>query len=154
MALPYQYPLVGFHFLVTFEMFPQSPVDVRFQEVSGISMSMGYDSVTEGGENRFIHKLPTRASFSDIILKRGLFEKTALYTWCKNAIENHDFKPMNLVIVLLNELHTPVYSWRVFNAVPVKWEISPFSAEKGEVVIESITITYNYFSPVGLASLL
>jgi phage tail-like protein len=154
MALPFQYPLVGFHFLVTFEIFPQTPVDVRFQEVSGLSMSMGTDTVNEGGENRFVHKLPTRATFSDITLKRGLFEISALYDWCRNAIENHEFKPLNLVILLLNDLHIPIYSWRVFNAIPVKWELSPFNAEKGEVVIETMTITYNYFSPVGLTALL
>jgi phage tail-like protein len=149
MALPFQYPLVGFHFLVTFELFPQAPVDVRFQEVSGLSMTMATDSIAEGGENRFVHKLPARASFSDITLKRGLFEKSALYTWCKNAIEHYEFKPLNLLIVLLNDQHLPVYSWRVVNAIPTKWELSPFSAEKSEVVIETMVLTYNYFSPIG-----
>jgi len=142
------YPLVGFHFLVAFELFPQTPFDVRFQEVSGLSMSMGTEALSEGGENRFQHKLPTRASFSDITLKRGLFIYTELYRWCKDAIENFDFRPLNLVINLLDENHLPVYTWRVFNAIPVKWELSSFSGEKSEVVIESLTISYSYFSPL------
>ena len=143
-----QYPLVGFHFLVAFELFPQTPFDLCFQEVSGLSMSMGTESIGEGGENRFQHKLPTKASFSDITLKRGLFIYTELYRWCKDAIENFDFRPLNLLINLLDENHLPVYSWRVFNAIPVKWELSSFSADKSEVVVESLTISYSYFSPL------
>jgi phage tail-like protein len=146
MALPFEYPFAGFHFLVTFELFPQSPVDMRFQEVSGISMSMGTETVNEGGENRFVHKLPTRSSFNDITLKRGLFEHSELHRWCRDAIENYQFRPLNLVISLLNQLHIPVYTWRVHNAIPVKWELSPFSAEKSEVVVETMVLSYNYFS--------
>ncbi|NTS41823.1 phage tail protein [Flavisolibacter sp. BT320] len=145
----FQYPLTGFHFLVSFELFPQTPYDVRFQEVSGLSMSMNVDTVSEGGENRFQHKLPTKASFSDITLKRGLFLHTELYRWCKDAIENFDFKPLNLAISLLDEVHAPVYVWRVFNAIPIKWELSSFGAEKSEVVIETMVLSYSYFSPLG-----
>ncbi len=34
------YPQVGFHFLVLFELFPQLPYDLRFQEVSGLTVNM------------------------------------------------------------------------------------------------------------------
>jgi len=141
-------PITGFHFLVTFELFPQTPFDVRFQDVSGLSMSMATETISEGGENRFQHKLPTRASFSDITLKRGLFVHTELYKWCKKAIEDFEFQPLNLVISLLDENHIPVHVWRVFNAIPTKWELSSFNAEKNEVVIETMVITYNYFTPM------
>lgn len=142
-------PLTGFHFLVSFELFPQTPFDVRFKEVNGLSMSLNTESVTEGGENRFVHKLPVRSAYSDITLKRGLFVYTELYRWCKNAIEDFDFKPLNLIINLLNEEHVPLYSWRVFNAIPTKWELSAFNAEANEVVVESIVLSYNYFTPMG-----
>ena len=141
-------PITGFHFLVTFELFPQTPFDVRFQDVSGLSMSMATETISEGGENRFQHKLPTRASFSDITLKRGLFVHTELYKWCKKAIEDFEFQPLNLVISLLDENHIPVHVWRVFNAIHTKWELSSFNAEKNEVVIETMVITYNYFTPM------
>ena len=50
------YPPVSFHFKV--EVLGLSPIsnDVRFTEVSGLSVEMGTEEVPEGGENRFIQK--------------------------------------------------------------------------------------------------
>lgn len=153
--LNFEYPLTGFHFLVVFEIFPQTPVDVCFQEVSGLAVTMNTESVKEGGENRFEHKLPTRASYTDIVLKRGLFNTALLTEWCRQAIENYDFKPTNVLISLQDENHIPVFGWYVMNAIPVKWEVSGLNAEKGQIAVESLTLSYNYFkiiSPVSLAA--
>lgn len=146
--MAFEYPLTGFHFVATFELFPQNPVDVRFQEVSGISVTMNTETYTEGGENRFVHKLPTRSSYSDITLKRGLFTQSVLYEWCRRAMEDYEFQPVNILIAMLNESHVPVFAWHVIHAIPTKWEISSLSAEKSEVVIESLVLSYSYFKTV------
>ena len=144
-----QYPLTGFHFKASFLGLPgEVPVDVKFKNISGLTMSLDTEPLSEGGENRFQHKLPTRAAYSDITLKRGFFGNTGLYKWCKNAIEHFEFTPLTVLISLLNEEHQPTVSWRVFNAIPVKWEITEFNAESNEVVIESIVLSYSYFTSV------
>ena len=33
-------------------------IDASFQEASGIQAEFGVEEVTEGGENRFVHRLP------------------------------------------------------------------------------------------------
>ena len=143
------YPLTGFHFTASFLGLPgETPVDVRFKSISGLTMSLNTEPLSEGGENRFQHKLPSRASYSDVTLKRGFFANTGLYKWCKNAIEHFEFTPLTVLISLLDEEHNPVFSWRVFNAIPVKWEVGEFNAESNEVVIESIVLSYNYFTSV------
>ena len=141
----YDYPAVGFHFAVTFELFPQSPVDMMFQEVNGLSVTVGTETIAEGGENRFVHKLPTRTEYTEIELKRGMFIGSGLVNWCIQAIENFEFKPTNLTITLLNELHVPVAGWYVVNAYPIQWNITSLDANKNEVVIESIKLSYNFF---------
>lgn len=139
------YPQVGFHFLVFFELFPQLPNDFRFQEVSGLTVSMEMEAVKEGGENRFVHQLPGRSSYSELVLKRGKFLGSGILHWCKNAIENFEFKPTNIMISLLNDDHLPLYNWYVINAIPKKLEISGFNAQSSEVVIETLTLNYQYF---------
>lgn len=139
------YPQVGFHFLVVFELFPQLPNDIRFQEVSGLNVSIETETFKEGGENRFVHQLPVRSSYNELILKRGKFLGSGILSWCKNAIENYEFKPTNILISLLNDDHMPLYNWYVVNAIPKKLEISGFNAERGEVVIETLTLNYQYF---------
>jgi len=150
----FSYPPVGFHFLVTFELFPQTPNDFRFQEVTGLEMTMEMETVVEGGQNRFTWSLPVRSSYSDLVLKRGMFIGSGILMWCKNAFEHFVFEPVNVVIALLNDQHVPIQAWYVVNAIPKKWSVSAFDAQKSTVVVESITLSYQYFNIISVDSLL
>lgn len=147
-----RYPPTGFHFIVAFELFPQSPFDVGFQEVSGLSITMETEQFKEGGENRFVHQLPVRASYEDLVLKRGLLTTSAVTMWCHDAIYNFVFKPINIIISLQDENHMPLMTWNVINAFPKKWSVSNFNAQEGSVVVESLTLGYQYFKPFTLVN--
>jgi len=149
----FDYPPVGFHFLVTFQLFPQTPNDFRFQEVSGLDVEMEMDTFVEGGQNRFTWKLPKRAKYSDIVLKRGLFMGSGIILWCQNAFENFVFEPVNITVSLLNSDHVPLQAWYVVNAIPKKWSISNFNAQENSVVVESITLSYQFFNVISVESL-
>ncbi len=144
------YPPVGFHFAVVIEMFPQTPQDFRFQSVTGLSVDIPSESITEGGENRFKHQFPGTPQFGKLQLKRGLFKGSFIMNWCKNAIDNFVFEPHNVIITLLNEKHIPTAAWHVFNAYPTKWSVSEFNAEQNTLAIESLELTYQYFRIIGL----
>jgi phage tail-like protein len=149
----FEYPLTGFHFNVVFEIFPQLPVDAQFQEVTGLSATVDVDSNTyyEGGENRFVHRLPGRTSYTDLVLKRGMTLASGLTSWCADAIENFNYQPTNLIVSLLNEQHLPVSSWYVINAIPIKYDITGLHAEQSQVLIESITLRYEYYKTLSLS---
>ena len=147
-------PPVGFHFLVVFELFPQTPQDFRFQEVSGLDVELEMEPIKEGGQNRFTHQLPIRNRYTDITLKRGLFIGSGITLWCKNAIENFVFVPTNVLISLLTSEHLPLQSWYVINAIPKKIQVSNFNAQENSVVIESLVLSYNYFTTIGVESLI
>ena len=148
------YPPVGFHFLVVFEMFPQSPQDVRFQSVTGLSASITTETVAEGGENRFKHQFPGVPQYNKLVLKRGLFLGSFVSHWCRDSIENFNFQPKNILVSLLNDSHIPLNVWHVFNAYPTKIEVSEFNAEQNTMVVETLELTYQYFKPMGLDDLL
>ncbi len=147
-------PPVGFHFLVVFELFPQTPQDFRFQEVSGLDVEMEMEPIKEGGQNRFTHQLPVRSRYTDITLKRGLFIGSGIRLWVKNALEDFVFVPTNVLISLLSPEHLPLQSWYVVNAIPKKIQVSGFNAEQNSVVIESLVLSYNHFTIVGVESLI
>jgi phage tail-like protein len=147
-------PPVGFHFLVVFELFPQTPQDFRFQEVSGLDVEVEMEPIKEGGQNRFTHQLPVRTAYTDITLKRGLFIGSGITLWCKNAIEDFLFVPTNVLISLLSPEHLPLQSWYVVNAVPKKIQVSNFNALENSVVVESLVLSYNYFTTIGVESLI
>ena len=139
------YPPAGFHFLVKFEKFSEES-DTRFQEVSGLSVSVGTEDVSEGGENRFTHKLPKKTSYDNLVLKRGIIRDSKITAWCKEAVENLNFEPQNLLVTLLNEDHTEICSWNVVHAYPIKWSFSGLNAQNNELLIESLELTYHYFT--------
>ncbi|MFK7971336.1 MAG: phage tail protein [Bacteroidia bacterium] len=147
-------PAVGFHFLVSFELFPQTPNDFRFQEVQGLSAEVEMEPYSEGGENRFVHNLPVRTKYSDLTLKRGKFLGSGVLNWCRAAIENQEYKPINIMISLLNEEHIPLYNWYVINAIPKKLEVTGMNAEQNGLIVENLVLSYqyfNYFDPASAA---
>lgn len=136
------YPPVGFHFLVEFA---NQQNEYQFQSVSGLSVDLETEEIKEGGENRFTHKLPVRAKYPNLILKRGLLVNSGLLNWCRDAIDNFKIEPTDVIIKLLNEKSEPLMSWNVVHAWPVKWAISDFNAEENRLVIETLELTYSYF---------
>ena len=143
------YPPVGFHFLVTFELTSQAD-DTRFQEVTGLDVEMEMENFTEGGQNRFTWQLPKRTRYSDITLKRGMFIGSSVINWCRDALENFSFAPANVHISLLNENHQPILTWYVINAIPKKWSVSGLNAQDNSIVVESITLSYQYFNIIAV----
>src|SRR5690606_8292103 len=131
---------LGFHFSVVFEMPGLTDVDFRFREVSGLNQEMRTEDLAEGGENRFTHALPVRTGYPNLVLKRGMFHHSAVVKWARDAMENFVFTPVDLTIMLLNELHAPVGAWSVINAFPVKWDISAFNAEDNSLVVETFEL--------------
>jgi phage tail-like protein len=146
----FDYPPVGFHFVVTFQLIPQLPQDFRFQEVSGLDAEIEMESFAEGGQNRFTWQLPKKARYSDITLKRGMFIGSGIALWCRNALENFVFEPVNITIALLNDKHVPIQAWYVVNAIPKKWSVSAFNAQENSIVIESITLSYQFFNVISV----
>jgi phage tail-like protein len=143
------YPPVGFHFRVEFTLDGVQDGDIRFQEVSGLSAELGVEEVVEGGENRFSHRLPTRAKYSNLILKRGLLTDSRLIAWCIDAIENFIFEPTTVNVTLLNENHEPLAeAYSFVRAWPVKWAVSDFKAQENSLVVETLELAYNYFSRI------
>ncbi|WP_346857587.1 phage tail protein [uncultured Draconibacterium sp.] len=137
------YPPLGFHFKVEFARFSG---EYQFQSVSGLTVDIETEQIAEGGENRFKHKVPVRTKYPNLVLKRGLLVDSEIIDWCKNALENFDFQPTDLIVKLLNEKHEPLMSWNVVHAYPVKWSVSDFHAEENKLVIETLELTYNYFN--------
>lgn len=140
------YPPVGFHFIVEFEGLGSQEKDHQFQSVSGLSADIETEEIAEGGENRFKHKLPVKTKYPNLTLKRGMLIDSEVIDWCRDAIENFSFKPVNLTVKLLNEEHQPLISWNVVHAFPVKWSVEDFNAEESKLVVESFELTYNYFT--------
>ena len=141
------YPPSAYYFKVGFAL-TLGMSDTSFQDVTGIGSEIETEDVVEGGENRYVHRLPKGVKHPKLVLKRGIAGITSpLVIWCRSVLEG-DFiapiVPQMMTVFLLNENKIPVRAWSFANAYPVNWEIEDFNSTKNEVAIEKIDLSYNY----------
>lgn len=139
------YPPWGFYYKVEFGISDNSN-DARFQSVSGLSVEYEYENFREGGENRFEHKLPVRTRYADMVLKRGMLVGSEVINWFTRAFRDRDFQPTDINVILMNENGEPLRTWKVTQAIPKKWLISDLNSTENAVVIETMELTYRYFT--------
>lgn len=139
------YPPWGFYYKVEFSI-SKTTDDVRFQSVSGLSVEYDYENFKEGGENRFEHKLPVRTKYSDLVLKRGMLTDSEVLKWLLDAFQNREFRAADLSVILMNEQGDPLRAWNVCHAIPKKWSVSDFNAMENSYVVETMELTYRYFT--------
>ena len=139
------YPPWGFYYKVEFGI-SSNKEDVRFQSVSGLSVEYDYENFREGGENRFEHKLPVRTKYADMILKRGMLVGSEVVDWFTRAFRDRQFEPTDINVILMNEKGEPLRTWKIVQAIPKKWLVSDLNSTENAVVIETMELTYRYFT--------
>lgn len=132
-------------------------IDSSFQEVTGITGEFGTEELAEGGENRFQHRLPLQAKYSNLVLKRGVVTKNSvLAEWVGETVGARLSSPIttqHLLVTLLNENGFPSVAWGFSNAYPVKWDISAFNSQESKILTETLEFSYNYFERINLNGL-
>jgi phage tail-like protein len=155
------YPPGAFRFTVTVigagtVLTALTGIDASFQEVSGIQVEFGVEEVAEGGENRFVHRLPKQAKYSPLVLKRGVVTTaSALGEWVGATIGaplSLPIVPQNLLVTLLNGDNLPLIAWGFSNAYPLKWQTAPLNSMENNVLIETMELSYNFFVRLTLGS--
>ena len=144
--MAHYYPPRAFHFKVEVLGLPANDNDVRFSEVGGLSMEMSTEEMPEGGENRFVQKYPVRAKYPELVLKRGLLVRSAVFDWIRESIQDYRIVPKDIDVKLLNDEHQPLMTWHLVNAYPTKWALTDLNASGNSVAVETLQLFYQYFT--------
>lgn len=148
------YQIVGFHFKVSFLNLPEDKTaDVKFQSVTGLDVQIEKEPLKEGGVNGFEHSIPGRSKYTSLTLKRGILTPadSALTKWFQQAMHDLQIVPISGVdVVLLNENDAPMMKWQLSHVWPVSWKVGELNAERGEVLIETLELNYNYFKLINI----
>jgi phage tail-like protein len=140
-------PPAAFCFAVTFGL---NLLDSSFQEVSGLKAEWGVEEVPEGGENRYVHRLPTRTRYSNVVLKRGVVRMTSpLAYWLSDCFSadfvGHKVDPKLVNVLLLDGKRRPVVHWMLEGAYPVAWDHSAMQSMESNLLVETVELAYRYF---------
>lgn len=145
--MDFPYPLPNFYFAVKF-----AGVDgarqLSFAEVSGLEFEHAVVENSEGGESRYVHRLPGRAKFGNLVLKRGVMRgDSALCHWCRGVFESdQSVSPKDLELCLFDASGVAVRTWNVSGAWPVKWSISQRGSDKSVILVDTLELAYAHIT--------
>jgi phage tail-like protein len=133
---------VNYRFMVN--VYGGNPLDMRFQSVSGISSTVEVDEIREGGENLYMHNVPTRVSHENLVLTRGILTGCDLNKAGRDVLHSLKVKPSDIQVSPLDKDDNPTYGgWLFQNAWLVGWTIEDLSGEDNNVIINTMEFTYN-----------
>ncbi|KAA2240004.1 phage tail protein [Chitinophaga agrisoli] len=142
-ALP-PFPPVAFHFGVIVDGFTGAN-EGSFQEVSGLSVKITPMEIKEGGENRFIRRLPTPPKYENLVLRRGMLIGSQLTQWVRTSLTQFTFTPAQVTLNLLDGDGSILATWKFQNAYPVGLKINDLKSTDNNVVVESLELAFEYF---------
>jgi phage tail-like protein len=112
-----------------------------FTQIQGLSAQLDVLEYPEGGRNDFVHKLPSRIKYSNLTLKRGVTNETALLDWFKSTVVKAT--PANMSLTLYDPYGAQIRAWSFFMAYPVKWTGPDVNAGGNEFMTESLEIAHS-----------
>ena len=130
-------PFPGFRFVLELNAIPAA----GFSECSGLDLELEVEQYAEGGENRFVHRLPGRRKQSDIVLKRGL-TGIDLWTWFNDQKSgNVRSTSIGLVIRAFDPAERAL-TFEIHDAFPIRWQGPQLDAGQSAVATETLTLAH------------
>jgi len=128
----------------------------RFMEVGGLELEIGVETIEEGGQNGFSHRLPGRMSWPNISLKRGVTQSDNLFSWVTKssgeqfASSGNKLTRATAAITLIGPTGKRLRAWNFVDAFPVKWTGPSFAADSTGSVFEQLEIAHHGFTAKNL----
>ena len=133
-------PLQSFMFRVSI---PGLPTGVGFQKVGGLSREV---EVVEYLENMYdhTHKLPGRETVSDVTFERGMYADGYLQGIYEKVFNNNTVR--NTVVIQVCDRFGKIRrEFKCAEAWFSKYECADLDATSSDVIIETLTMTFEYF---------
>ena len=134
-------PYANFNFLVEAEgeaIGAFSEVELPSAEIEVIEYREGADKASSA------RKLPGRAKYPNLVLKRGVTGSTELWQWF-DALRSGNLERRTVRITLLDEARTPVVAWVFRRAWPARYDAPDLNALGNEVAIETLELAHEGF---------
>jgi len=126
------YPLPAYNYKVTVD----GGTTMSFSEVSGLSTE--YEHVVYKHGFSWVmgsHIIRAQSKPVNVTLKRGVVKKRDyLFSWYKSGSKR------DIVIDLCDEKGSPLVSWEISRAMPLKLDAPSFNADANEVAVETLEL--------------
>ena len=142
MAVQREQPYGGQHFLVDLGDGVMEGPDAAFWAVSGLETWIEAPKYRTGNDrDSSPANLGGLARIGEVTLRRGIIGSLRLHQWFEQLRRGDQGAVRTVTIILLAEDRTPVLTWKLIRARPVRHKWGPFDAAGNEVAMEELAIT-------------
>ena len=126
----------------------------RFSEIDGLQMEIEVEEYNEGGSNDGPYHFPTRITWPNITLKRGLTNDNNLFDWF-DAVAGQRFANSGLsgnrdsvAITLISTTGKRLRTWTLIKAYPVRWTGPTLASTEDALPTEELELAHQGFTSV------
>ncbi len=140
-------PYGSFNFVVRFD---GSEVFGGFSDVSGLMTELVVAEYRNGNDpENHVRKVPGLHKTGDVTLKRGIVNSQSLWAWIVQARSQGPAAQRQVSITLLDEARSPVQSWTLRGAVPLRYTGPTLAGKTGtDVAMEELVLSAEGFEIV------
>jgi phage tail-like protein len=111
-----------------------------FTRCSGLELQVDVLEYAEGGNNEFVHQLPGRIRYPNLVLARGLTNEDAVFAWFTATRTKAELKEVTITF----QTHTaqPIRTFTFADAFPVRWTGPVSEAGTSTVAMETLEIAH------------
>jgi phage tail-like protein len=123
-----------------------------FAEVSGLEVRIDVATYREGGENGYVHQLPGRMTWPHVVLKRGVTNSDALFSWVNKtsgagfSANSNKLSRSTGAITVVGTDGIRLRSWNLTDVFAVRWTGPRFSAETSDPLNEELELAHHGFT--------
>lgn len=142
LASPAVVPFTTAHFVLDID----GLASVNFSKCTGLAGEVSVEEYPEGGENRFAHRFPSRASFPNLVLNQGAGPVQELWDWFYEFHVTGLVAPRDGTVVLMSTVDgdlAPVRVWAFTRGWPAKLTGPDLDAQTSAVAIDAIEIAHH-----------
>jgi phage tail-like protein len=117
-----------------------------FTECGLPTMTIETVQVKEGGQNQYVHKLPTRTDMGTLRLKYGISRNGALFRLYLQAVKGNYSTATGIITVwMVDPAWIPLAFFHCLNALPTKWVGPNLRSADSVVAIEELEFSFQGF---------
>ncbi len=122
-----------------------------FRTVTGLQVTVGVEEIREGGQNGFVHKVPGRMTWPNLVFRRGVTESDALFTWLGKssgegfAGNSNSLQRSTGAVTAIDATGGRLRSWEFEDVFPVRWQGPDFDAGSNDPLEEELEVAHHGF---------
>ncbi len=122
-----------------------------FKEVRGLEVTVAVREFAEGGQNAYVHRVPDRMSWPNLVFRRGLTDSNALFDWFNKssgegfAAEGSKLTRSTGAVTAVSTSGQRIRTWEFIDVFPVRWKGPDFTVSSDAPLEEELEVAHHGF---------